>query len=190
MILSDSKIRERLYSGNIVIKPELSDEAIQPATIDLRLGPDLLRAGYDVGYDAIDLERVGVVVPVSKVDLKREYDNKYILNTNEFILGSTTEYLECPSDLVCRVEGKSSLGRIGLLVHATAGFIDPGFKGNITLEIKNIGNYPIVLRNNMKICQICFETLEGVVLRPYGHKDLGSRYQNSHGTVGAIRPLK
>ena len=105
------------------------------------------------------------------------------MEPGDFILGSTVEHIEVPPDLAARVEGKSSLGRLGLMVHVTAGFIDPGFKGNITLELKNLSHRSITLKTGMPISQICFEELSGKVLRPYGSEGLGSKYQSSKGTV-------
>lgn len=175
MRLSDSAIRERLTNGSIVITPMLEDRAIQPTSLDLRLSPMVQE--YRGEKHVLDPEE-GYTPHTFSIDT-------YILPPGGFVLGSTIERVDVPNDLVGIVEGKSSLGRLGLAVHITAGFIDPGFRGNITLELKNVNRFPIRLRRRMSICQLCFETIEGEVLRPYGSPGLGSRYQDSHGTIGA-----
>lgn len=172
MILSDLSIREEIQSGNLVIDPFPLNEAFQPASVDLRLNdkddfqPKLCKRRY-VGNDN---------------------GNKYktLLYPGQFVLTSTLERVEIPNYLSARVEGKSSLGRKGLMVHVTAGFIDPGFKGNITLELKNLSSSIIFLKPGMYISQICFMRLDGKVLRPYGSEGLKSRYQNSVGLVRSI----
>lgn len=180
MILSDSEIRRRMASedeeSRIVVYPEPADCDIQPASIDLRLSSDLLVFSskfYPSKFHPIEYGKQPIMEKVSI---------PYILEPGEFLLGSTSEWVEVPNDLVARVEGKSSLGRIGLMVHVTAGFIDPGFRGNITLELKNLSDALIKLEEGMPICQICFEKVFGKVLRPYGSDGLGSKYQGSKGT--------
>lgn len=176
MRLSDSTIRRCLEEGRIKIDPTLEDRAFQPTSIDLHLS-SVLRL----------YQRESCIIDPEKGHLTREVsvDGYYDLPAGEFVLGSTIERVELPVDLVSVVEGKSSLGRLGLAVHITAGFIDPGFQGNITLELKNVNHHPIRLHVGMAICQLCFERIDGVVDRPYGSAGLGSRYQGSQGTVGA-----
>jgi dCTP deaminase len=116
--------------------------------------------------------------------LTREFEAPaYTLYPGVFLLGSTVETVNIPPNMVARVEGKSSLGRLGLLVHITAGFIDPGFRGTLTLELYNCNQNPILLREGMRIAQLSFETLTRRAAKPYGHKDLGSHYQNQNGAT-------
>ena len=124
---------------------------------------------------------------VLEVELHGVTDRDFTIKPGEFILASTEEYIYIPHWIAARVEGKSTLGRIGLMVHVTAGFIDPGFPGNITLELKNLNNRSIIIRRFMQIAQICFTEIDGDVERPYGSPGLGSHYQNSKGTVGPRR---
>lgn len=179
MRLSDAAIRARLDEGSLVIDPAPRDRAIQPASIDFHLSPYL--CWYAAGSEP--------VVPHSHCTTWSScISDEMVLEPGDFILGSTLERLELPSDLVATVEGKSSLGRIGLAVHITAGFIDPGFRGHITLELKNMNRVPVKLVPRMPICQIGFEPLVGKVERPYGSVGLGSRYQDSQGTVPPREP--
>jgi dCTP deaminase len=104
-------------------------------------------------------------------------DEPFILHPGEFVLGQTLEWVELPDDLVARLEGKSSLGRLGLLIHSTAGYVDPGWKGTLTLELSNVANLPIALYYGMRIGQISFFRMSSPVERPYGSKELGSKYQ-------------
>jgi dCTP deaminase len=178
MILSDRDIKFNLDIGLLKIKPRPEEEAIQPASVDLHLSDEIII------YDHKQIVR-----PWDGID-KFEYEKiikTRILKPRECILGSTIESVEISNGLVARVEGLSSLGRCFLLVHVTAGFIDPGFKGNVTLEIKNIGNWPIEIKPKMRICQLCFMKVTGPSNRVYGQKGLGSRYQNSIGTIEARR---
>jgi dCTP deaminase len=165
-MLSDKTIRQRLAEGTLVIKPEPHPSAIQPASIDLRLRADLRTME---GFDALDRYEDGT--------------SGHWLEPGEFLLGSTIEWIEVPDDMVVRVEGKSSIGRKGIVVHATAGFVDPGFKGNITLELANLSGHEFLLIPEMFICQISFDLLDQPAERPYGSKGLNSRYQDSQGTV-------
>ena len=160
-ILSDLTIRERIKYDEIIINP-LTYNDIQPCSVDLHLASDL-----------INLDGV-------KFDLKQKH---YNLQPNEFILGST-------NDLSAQVDGKSSIGRCGIDIHKTAGWIDAGFKGNITLEIKNNSDKVFQLKNNMAICQIIFFSLTTPVNRPYGSKGLNSHYQNSEGTIMSYKKVK
>lgn len=152
-ILCDKTLKKELDANNIIIKPRPGSESIQPASIDLQLSNDFIM--FDETLHVKYINRIS---------------SKYVLQPGEFILGSTKEYIEVPEDMVARVEGRSSYGRLGLLVHVTAGFIDPGFKGTITLELKNISNQQIVLNENDKICQIVFEQLDNKCEQKYdGH---------------------
>lgn len=162
MILSDHDLKARLQSGSIVVSPlDDPDQQIQPASIDLRLGSVF----YSLRRDEYRTVPEG---------------STYVLNPGEFALASTVERVSVPSDLVARVEGRSSLGRIALIVHATAGFIDPGFEGEITLELSNLGPRALLLRPGSRICQIVFQTMTSPADRPYGPAR-GSKY---HGQTG------
>jgi dCTP deaminase len=146
---------------------------VQPASVDLKLGTSF-RVFHNHRIQVIDLAAPpqGLTEPV-EVDT----DEPFVIHPNEFVLGRTEEHVEMPDDLVARIEGKSSLGRLGLIVHATAGFVDPGFAGTLTLEITNFNSVPIVLRPGLPIAQLSFMTLDRAAERPYGHPDLGSHYQ-------------
>lgn len=174
MVLSDRTIREELNHGGIVIDP-LNYADIQPASVDLHLDRHLLQfrdfSLIDVRQDLGNL--------TEPVEIQDPFP--YILQPSQFLLASTIEYVEIADDIVARLEGKSSLGRLGLLIHATAGYVDPGFKGNLTLEICNVGQYPITLYYGMKISQISFLRLSTVADRPYGSEKLGSKYQGQIG---------
>ena len=172
MVLSDRTIKEELEKGRIVISP-LDPADIQPASVDLRLDRNLLvfsnsrRPHIDVKKGLEDLTEV---VEISD-------DTPFILHPGEFVLGSTLEHIELPDDLVARLEGKSSLGRIGLVIHSTAGFVDPGWKGHLTLELSNLARLPITLYYGMKIGQISYLRLTTPADRIYGSEGLGSKYQ-------------
>ena len=165
-ILSDRTIRQRL-EDDLVIYP-INDQDIQPCSVDLHLADGL-----------VDLD--GKTYSIRYAD--------YILQPNEFILASTLERVRIPHDLVGIVEGKSSIGRLGITAHVTAGYIDAGFEGNITLEIANLSQKPFRLEYNMSICQIVFETLTTPVMRPYGSEGLNSHYvgRNARGTIPSRR---
>lgn len=172
MVLSDRTIHEELSKGRIVIEP-LGDGCVQPASVDLHLDRQILvfrnnRLPYvDVRETT---ERLTDKVIIGDND-------PFMLHPGEFVLGSTLEHVEVPNDLVARLEGKSSLGRIGLLIHSTAGYVDPGWKGHLTLELSNVSNLPITLYYRMKIGQISFLRLTTPAERLYGDKELGSKYQ-------------
>jgi dCTP deaminase len=177
VILSDRSIREQLAAGRIVIDP-LDESLIQPSSIDVRIS-NLFRvfrnhtAGViDVKKDQADLTEL---VEVS------EDGDPFILHPGEFVLGSTLERVAVPDDLVGRVEGKSSLGRLGLLIHSTAGFVDAGFDGHITLELANVASLPITLYPGMKIGQVSFMQMTTPADRPYGSGAKGSKYQGQRG---------
>lgn len=153
MILSDRTIKEYLDEGRISIEPS-SLRDIQPASMDLRLSNEFR-------------------IPEKNYIIK---GNTYTLYPGEFILGSTQEYIKIPDDIVARVEGRSSMGRLGVTMHITAGFIDPGFEGRITLEIANLGNSPVRLCAGQRVCQIVFETMTTPASIPYGHEARDSKY--------------
>jgi dCTP deaminase len=175
-VLSDHSIKENLASGRLVIDP-LDEGAIQPASVDLRLGREFRifrvtsRPYVDVHQPMEDLtELVGI-----------EPEEPFVIHPGTFCLGATMETVTLPDDIVARVDGKSSLGRLGLLVHATAGYVDPGWTGRLTLELSNQSQMPIALYAGMRIAQISFITMSTPVDRPYGSPDLGSKYQGQTG---------
>jgi dCTP deaminase len=176
-VLSDGTIRRFVDEGRIVITP-WDPLMVQPASVDLKLGTSF-RVFHNHRIQVIDLAAPpqGLTEPV-EVD----ENEPFVIHPNEFVLGRTEEHVEMPDDVVARIEGKSSLGRLGLIVHATAGFVDPGFKGTLTLEITNFNSVPIVLRPGLPIAQLSFMTLDQSAERPYGHPELGSHY---HGQVDA-----
>jgi dCTP deaminase len=180
VILSDGTIRRLLASGDIKIDP-LEDSQIQPASVDLRLGTSfrLLVNHTATCIDPFD----------SAPDLTREIvvpdGDPFVLHPGEFVLGTTVETLSLPDNLVARVDGKSSLGRWGLLIHATAGFVDSGFTGEVTLELSNVATLPVKLWPGMKIGQVSFMELDAPSLRPYGHPELGSKYQGQRGATAS-----
>jgi dCTP deaminase len=173
MVLSDRTIREEIDKGRIVIEP-LSPDCIQPASIDLHLDKKLLvfkPQRYPAYIDVKrSLDHLNEVVEVDE-------DEAFFLGPGEFVLISTLESITLPDNIVGRLEGKSSLGRIGLLVHSTAGYVDPGWQGHLTLELSNIARLPITLYYKMKIAQISFLRLTSPVDRLYGTAELGSKYQ-------------
>ncbi len=176
MVLSDRTIREHLGSGRIVVDP-LGEQCIQPSSVDLhvdrhfRLFRNHSMRIIDVRQDLEDLTEL-VAVPDGEA---------LILHPGEFVLGSTSERIALPDDLVARLEGKSSLGRLGLLIHSTAGFVDAGWDGHLTLELSNVANLPITVYPGMKIGQISFLQMTTPADRPYGSDGLGSKYQGQHG---------
>jgi len=179
MILSDRDIRARLVAGDLRIAP-LGDEAlqIQPASVDLRLGNEFIvyRPAQVSCLDPRDPETVSAAAERIAVP----NGDAFILHPGQFGLGSTVEQVTIPADLVGRVDGRSSVGRLAVVVHATAGFIDPGFSGQITLELSNIGPIPVRLYPGMRIAQIVLQTMTSPAERPYG-LERGSHY---HGQLG------
>jgi dCTP deaminase len=176
VILSDRDIKSQLAAGRIIIDP-LDEACIQPSSIDVKVS-NLFRvfrnhtaAVIDVKQDLTDLTEL----------VEIEADGVFMLHPGEFVLGSTLERVGVPDDLVARVEGKSSLGRLGLLIHSTAGFIDAGFDGHVTLELANVANLPITLYPGMKIGQISFMTMTSPAENPYGKGAKGSKYQGQIG---------
>ena len=176
MILSDRTIREALDAKRISIDP-LDPASVQPSSVDVRLDHRFLvfrnhtRGLIDVKEDLTDLTE-----PVEASD-----DNPFILHPGEFVLGSTLERIALPIDLVARLEGKSSLGRLGLLIHSTAGFIDAGWDGQITLELSNVASLPITLYPGMKVGQVSFMQMTTEADNPYGSGVIGSKYQGQVG---------
>jgi dCTP deaminase len=182
VILSDRSLREQLDAGRIVIDP-LDDSLIQPSSVDVRIS-NLFRvfrnhrAGViDVKQDMTGLTEL-IEMPCDEDGIG---DEPFMLHPGEFVLGSTLERIAVPNDLVGRVEGKSSLGRLGLLIHSTAGFIDAGFDGHITLELANVASLPITLYPGMKIGQISFMEMTSPADLPYGQGAKGSKYQGQAG---------
>ena len=176
-VLSDGTIRALVEQGRIRIDP-WDESMVQPASVDLRLG-NSFRVFHNHRVTAIDLRD-----PPSDLteQVIVEEDEPFVIHPGEFCLGRTEEWVELPDDIVARIEGKSSLGRLGLIVHATAGFCDPGWKGTLTLELNNLTRVPIKLWPGLPIAQLSFMTLDAAAQRPYGHPDLGSHY---HGQVEA-----
>ena len=173
MVLSDVTIARLLEEGRIEIDP-YDPALLQPSSVDVRVDR-YFRVFRNSRYPYIDvkepMEDLTELVEVS------DEEQPFILHPGEFVLGSTLERITLPDDLVARLEGKSSLGRLGLLIHSTAGYVDPGWKGNLTLELSNVANLPIALYHGMKIGQISFFKMSSAVDRPYGSPELGSKYQ-------------
>jgi dCTP deaminase len=176
MLLSDRDIREAIESGQVKLEP-YDPAMVQPSSIDVRLDR-FFRVFENHRYPHID-------PAVEQPDLTRlvepEGNDPFILHPGEFALGSTYEVVSLPDDIASRLEGKSSLGRLGLLTHSTAGFIDPGFSGHVTLELSNVATLPIKLWPGMKIGQLCLFRLSSPAEHPYGSAVYGSRYQGQRG---------
>ena len=176
VLLSDRDIRAELDEGRVVLEP-FDEPMVQPSSIDVRLD-GFFRVFENHRYPHID-------PAADQSDLTRvvepDGDEPFILHPGEFVLGSTYEGVSLPADIAARVEGKSSLGRLGLLTHATAGFVDPGFSGHVTLELANVATLPIKLYPGMKIGQFCFFRLTSPAEHPYGSQLYGSRYQGQRG---------
>lgn len=176
MLLSDRDILARVAAGDIRLDP-FAEALVQPASVDVRLDryfrlfDNHRYASIDPAEEQPDLTRVVEVDP----------DEAFVLHPGEFVLASTLETVTLATDLAARVEGKSSLGRLGLLTHATAGFVDPGFSGHVTLELSNVATLPIKLWPGMKIGQLCFFALSSPALHPYGDAARGSHYQGQRG---------
>ncbi|MGI8702462.1 MAG: dCTP deaminase [Nocardioidaceae bacterium] len=176
MLLSDRDIRAELAGGRVELQP-YDEEMVQPSSVDIRL---------DRYFRVFENHRYPHIDPMAdQPDLTRavepEGDEPFILHPGEFVLGSTYEVITLPDDIAARLEGKSSLGRLGLLTHSTAGFIDPGFSGHVTLELSNVATLPIKLWPGMKIGQLCFFRLSTPAEHPYGSEKYGSRYQDQRG---------
>jgi len=172
MILSDRDIRGEIDARRIVIDPYLPD-AVQPSSVDLHLG-NRFRVFRNNRTAVID-PRVEQPELTELVEITG--DEPFVLHPGEFVLGATFERVALPDDLVARLEGRSSLGRLGLMIHSTAGYVDPGWEGTLTLELSNVANLPIKLYDGMKIGQISFQRLSSAAEVPYGDKRIGSRYR-------------
>ncbi|HSL58979.1 MAG TPA: dCTP deaminase [Acidimicrobiales bacterium] len=177
MILSDRTIRDELAAGRIVIDP-LDESCIQPSSVDLHLDRYFrVFRNHTMGHIDVKQNLEELTELVHLVD----DDHPFMLHPGEFVLGSTSERVALPADLVARLEGKSSLGRLGLLIHSTAGFVDAGWDGQLTLELSNVASLPITLYPGMKIGQISFLRMTTPADRPYGSGELGSKYQGQVG---------
>lgn len=180
MLLSDIDIRAQVAAGRVQLDP-WDAAMVQPASVDVRLDR-YFRIFENHRYDAIDpaadqSELTRMVSPAG--------GESFILHPGEFVLGATYEYVTLPDDIAARLEGKSSLGRLGLLTHSTAGFIDPGFSGHVTLELSNMATLPIKLYPGMKIGQLCFFKLSSPAEHPYGSASTGSHYQGQRGPTAS-----
>lgn len=176
MILSDHTIRKEIASGRIVIDP-YDESCIQPSSVDLHIDRYFrVFRNHTMGIIDVkqDLEELTELVEIDDEDV-------FMLHPGEFVLGSTAERVTLPDDLVARLEGKSSLGRLGLLIHSTAGFVDAGWDGHLTLELSNVATLPITLYPGMKIGQISFLTMTTAADQPYGTSALGSKYRGQRG---------
>ena len=180
MLLSDRDIRAEIAANRVGVEP--FDEAmIQPSSVDVRL---------DKFFRVFENHKYSVIDPsTEQAELTREVisegDEPFILHPGEFVLASTYEVITLPDDIAGRLEGKSSLGRLGLLTHSTAGFIDPGFSGHITLELSNVANLPVKLFPGMKIGQLCLIKLSSPAEHPYGSEKYGCRYQGQRGPTAS-----
>ncbi len=176
MLLSDRDIAAEIDAGRVKVEP-FEPKMIQPSSVDVRL---------DRFFRVFENHKYSVIDPsIEQSELTREVavtgDEHFILHPGEFVLASTYEVITLPDDIAGRLEGKSSLGRLGLLTHSTAGFIDPGFSGHITLELSNVANLPVKLFPGMKIGQLCLIRLSSPAQHPYGSAVYGSRYQGQRG---------
>jgi dCTP deaminase len=176
VLLSDRDIRAEIAAERLGIDP-FDPGLVQPSSVDVRLD-NMFRVFNNLRYTHIDPsiqqdELTSLVEP--------DPGEPFVLHPGEFVLGSTLELCTLPDDLAGRLEGKSSLGRLGLLTHSTAGFIDPGFNGHITLELSNVANLPITLWPGMKIGQLCLLRLTSPAEHPYGSAQAGSKYQGQRG---------
>ena len=180
MLLSDKDIRAQIEAGRIGLEP-LDMALIQPSSMDVRL---------DRFFRLFDNHKYPFIDPREQQDdltrfVEVDKDEAFILHPGEFVLGSTFEFVSLPNDIAARLEGKSSLGRLGLLTHSTAGFVDPGFQGHVTLELSNTATLPIKLWPGMKIGQLCFFQLSSESENPYGSSQYGSRYQGQRGPTAS-----
>jgi dCTP deaminase len=172
VVLSDRTIKAEIEAGRLVFEP-YDPSMVQPSSVDVRVD-NRFRVFHNARYPFIDvrqpMEDLTELIEVAD-------DEPFILHPGEFVLGQTLERVRLPDDLVARLEGKSSLGRLGLLIHSTAGFVDAGFEGNLTLELSNVANLPITIYRGMPIGQISFMRMDGAVESPYGSREAGSKYQ-------------
>lgn len=180
MLLSDGDIRAEVSAKRVVLDP-WDESMVQPSSVDVRL---------DRFFRLFDNHKYQHIDPaIDQPDLTRlvevEPSESFVLHPGEFVLGATYEVVTLPNDVAARLEGKSSLGRLGLLTHSTAGFIDPGFSGHVTLELSNVATLPITLWPGMKIGQLCFFRLSSPAEHPYGSERYGSRYQGQRGPTAS-----
>jgi len=180
VLLSDRDIKAEITAGRVKVEP-CDGQMIQPSSVDVRL---------DRFFRVFENHKYSVIDPsIEQSELTREVavenDEEFILHPGEFVLASTYEVITLPDDIAGRLEGKSSLGRLGLLTHSTAGFIDPGFSGHITLELSNVANLPVKLFPGMKIGQLCLIKLSSPAENPYGSALYGSRYQGQRGPTAS-----
>jgi dCTP deaminase len=180
MLMSDRDIRASIEAGQIGLDP-LEMGLLQPSSIDVRL---------DRFFRLFDNHKYAFIDPAEQQDeltrlIEVDSSEPFILHPGEFVLGSTYEFVTLPDDVAARLEGKSSLGRLGLLTHSTAGFVDPGFKGHVTLELSNVATLPIKLWPGMKIGQLCFFKLTSPSEHPYGSEKYASRYQGQRGPTAS-----
>ena len=180
MLLSDKDLRVAIASGRLGITP-YDPEMLQPASIDVRLDRD---------FRVFENHRHPCINPAAEQeDLTRlvrvEDDEPFVLHPGEFVLASTYERVSLPDDLAARLEGKSSLGRLGLVTHSTAGFVDPGFEGHVTLELSNLASLPILLWPGMKVGQLAVFAMTSAAEFPYGSAERGSRYQGQRGPTAS-----
>lgn len=176
MILSDVSIRAAVELGRIAIDP-FDPAMVQPSSIDVRIDR-YYRVFQNHRYAFIDPKQPQ---PDLTVEVATEVDHPFVLHPGEFVLGSTLEVVTLADDIVARLEGKSSLGRLGLLIHSTAGFVDPGFEGHLTLELSNVATLPIAIYPGMRIGQLSFYELTTPAEHPYGSRQAGSKYQKQRG---------
>ena len=176
MVLADRTIKRLIADGRIEVDP-YDEGLLQPSSLDVRVDR-YFRVFRNSRYPFIDVkaQQEDLTELVEVAD-----DGAFILHPGEFVLGSTLERVTLPDDLVARLEGKSSLGRLGLLIHSTAGFIDPGWDGHVTLELSNVANLPITIYPDMKIGQLCLFQMSSPAERPYGSQSIGSKYQGQRG---------
>ena len=172
MVLSDRTIRAEIEAGRLAFDP-YDPGLVQPSSVDVRVDRRF-RVFHNARYPYIDVRQ-----PMDDLTelVTVEEDEPFILHPGEFVLGQTLERVRLPDDLVARLEGKSSIGRLGLLIHSTAGFVDPSWEGNLTLELSNVANLPITIYHGMPIGQISFMRMDGPVEHPYGSEETGSKYQ-------------
>ena len=172
LVLSDRSIKSEVAAGRIVIEP-YDESLVQPSSVDVRVDRKF-RVFHNARYPYIDVRK-----PMDELTelIEVRDDEPFILHPGEFVLGQTLETIKLPNDIVARLEGKSSLGRLGLLIHSTAGFVDPSWEGNLTLELSNVANLPITIYEGMPIGQISFMRMDGPVENPYGSGTTGSKYQ-------------
>ena len=180
MLLSDRDIRAEIAAGRVAVEP-FAESMVQPSSVDVRL---------DRFFRVFENHKYSVIDPsIEQSELTREVivepNEHFILHPGEFVLASTYEIITLPDDIAGRLEGKSSLGRLGLLTHSTAGFIDPGFSGHITLELSNVANLPVKLLPGMKIGQLCLIKLSSPAEHPYGSAVYASRYQGQRGPTAS-----